>query len=674
MSDSRAFSRADGDQSSLSTPSCALRTEHISWELAICFTTRILRAKCMLHVRVLDRGTSELRLDTRGLRISAVTLLADEKDQNIQHAKSRPLLYTLQPGPTQTGDALCIALPSDAISASDPEQSTPSIKILIDYETDGCGGGSSAGGACAWLDPPQTAGNCHPYMFTQCQAVHARSILPCQDTPGVKATFDAKVTVEWPHHPMQVVMSALLVDSPSMEDGSTRTFRFVQPRPVPSYLIAIAAGDLESRDLSSRCRIWAEPNVINDAAYEFSETEKMLACAESIAGPYPWERYDLCVMPPAFPYGGMENVNCTFVTPTLLAGDRSLVSVVAHEIAHSWSGNLVSCANWSHFWINEGFTVYLERAIIKRLYGAPRAGLSAYNGRRGLAAYISNTGDSHNYTKLVPDLQLGADPDDAFSLVPYEKGFQLLQHLERKCVAEHKNEDCTYMSKVSAEDDDVFLSFLRDWFNDHAFKSVSSTDFVSYFQKKFPGTAASIDFEKWLYDPGPVIDEVRLDLSLVQTAAALASRWMDAANALDSFGAKSKLFAEADVEGWSSAQMIAFLTDLLALIRMQKDKDCLQMNASAAEHMGTIYNLDISRNAEIRYIWCQIGLLLSRTAAVKQTCDFVLEQGRMKYVRPLYLALHTIFPRGSLSQEVFDANKQMYHPIAAKMIATCFTM
>lgn len=652
---------ATRDPSSLSTPVDAVRTVHLTWRLTICFRTRTLRGSAVLHLHILDEDITDLCLDSRGLRVSSVNLIDGNNDS--------PLPFSIQPGPTPTGDALCVQLPKESTLVA-RRHDNAIVQLRIDYETDGCGGGSLAGGACAWLDPPQTAGRCHPFLFTQCQAVHARSILPCQDTPSVKFTYDADITVEWPHYPLQVLMSALQADG---SDKVPNTFRFRQPRPIPSYLIAIAAGDLKYRDLSARCRVWAEPSVLDAAAYEFAETEQTLMCAEYIAGPYRWERYDFCVMPPAFPYGGMENINCTFVTPTLLAGDRSLVSVVAHEIAHSWSGNLVSCENWSHFWLNEGFTVYLERAIIRRVHGTAEADLSTFSERRSLTAYISKVGDSHNFTRLVPDLERGADPDDAFSLVPYEKGFHFLRYLQWQCGAASDTTDANSTAENLANGEGVFLEFLRQWFDKYAFQSVCSDDFLRFFESKFPAIASKIDFNAWMHNPGTVGQEMPLDLSLVEAASMLAARWAGIDDASKNRDCLKDMFLPTDVKGWSSNQMIALLTDLLATLRKHKCDGRLKLDQAVADYMAEIYNLDKTRNAEIRFYWCHIGLLLSRPKAVEQTREFVLEQGRMKYVRPLYEALHSVYPRGPLAKELFTANQAKYHPIAVKVISSCLS-
>lgn len=296
------------------------------------------------------------------------------------------------------------------------------VVIEISFET------SPKSSALQWLTPEQTSGKEHPYLFSQCQAIHCRAILPCQDTPSVKLTYSAEVSV-----PKELValMSAIRDgEAPDPEDPSRKIYRFSQKVPIPCYLIALVVGALESRQIGPRTLVWSEKEQVEKSAYEFSETESMLKIAEDLGGPYVWGQYDLLVLPPSFPYGGMENPCLTFVTPTLLAGDKSLSNVIAHEISHSWTGNLVTNKTWDHFWLNEGHTVYLERHICGRLFGEKFRHFHALGGWGELQNSIKTFGDTHPFTKLVVDLT-NVDPDVAYSSVPYEKGFALLFYLEQ---------------------------------------------------------------------------------------------------------------------------------------------------------------------------------------------------------------------------------------------------
>eukprot|EP00178_Gracilaria_changii_P015912 TRINITY_DN4472_c0_g1_i3.p1 TRINITY_DN4472_c0_g1~~TRINITY_DN4472_c0_g1_i3.p1 ORF type:complete len:450 (+),score=43.73 TRINITY_DN4472_c0_g1_i3:146-1495(+) len=390
-------------------------TDNICIYMTIDFENRRLTGRAIYTFRKLQ-PSENVSLDIRGIDVKSVTT-----------ADGTPIPYNAKEDESPVGGMLSIQV---------PQCDSPTFQVCVSYETDGCGGGSPAGGACDWLTPEQAAGQ--PFMFTQAQAIHARSIFPCQDTPAVKSPYTAIVSVLPPYHNLCVVMSAQRVASAT--DDPEGSARFHCAVPIPSYLFALACGSLESRPLSSRCKVWAQPGVIESAANEFANVEQMLCAAEDLAGPYVWGRYDILVLPASFPYGGMENPMLTFVTPTLLSGDRSLVSVIIHEIAHSWAGNLVSCRDSCHFWMNEGFTVKLERRILSKMYGPGVEGLDAIAGRQSLDDYFASVGEHHKTTSLVTKLKNGEDPDDYFSCVAYEKGYNFLLWIEH-CVKKDYDSD-----------------------------------------------------------------------------------------------------------------------------------------------------------------------------------------------------------------------------------------
>eukprot|EP00878_Enallax_costatus_P024387 GHUV01026023.1.p1 GENE.GHUV01026023.1~~GHUV01026023.1.p1 ORF type:complete len:510 (+),score=124.28 GHUV01026023.1:209-1738(+) len=415
---------------------------HSHFELDVNFNTKVLEGFVHVHIEAVSDGPKELVLDTRDLTLHGVTL----------QSTGEKLKYKLGEKHKALGSPLHIELPSGFSTGS-------KLNLGIRFSC------SPQSTALQYLDPEQTAGGKHPYLFTQCQAIHARSLVPCQDTPAVKSSYSAAVRVP---ADLTALMSAVPKDGPpSIQPDTTLDFDssstesepitapegvphlppppsgsdtklcyFLQKVPIPSYLIALAVGELESRQLSDRSCVWSEPSVVDAAAYEFADTAKYLEAGEALAGPYVWGRYDLLLLPPSFPYGGMENPCLTFVTPTLLAGDRSLTNVVAHEIAHSWTGNLVTNASWEHFWLNEGWTMFLERKIVGKLQGDAALQFYAAQGAQSLADEVSRIGPDHNFTRLVPDLSAGEDPDDAFSRVPYEKGFYFLYYLQVQCCAE----------------------------------------------------------------------------------------------------------------------------------------------------------------------------------------------------------------------------------------------
>lgn len=313
------------------------------------------------------------------------------------------------------------------------------VVVRICYETAAPGADGEGGcSALQWLPPEQTKGKKFPYVFSQCQAIHARAMMPCQDTCEVKVTYGARIRAP---AELNVLMSAVKISGPEpaeepdweTPDGCGKAWslhRFKQDVPIPAYLFAIVCGAIESRRVGPRSQVWSEKEMVDEVAWEFADTEKFVAAGEALCGPYQWGVYDLLVLPPSFPYGGMENPCLTFVTPTLLAGDRSQVHVVAHEVSHSWSGNLVTNQTWEHFWLNEGLTVFTELKILRDVYGPEESALQLAGRLKSLAESVNHFGTDHNFTRLVPDLSGGMDPDDAFSTVPYIKGLCLFSLLE----------------------------------------------------------------------------------------------------------------------------------------------------------------------------------------------------------------------------------------------------
>lgn len=434
------------------------------------------------------------------------------------------------------------------------------VSCTVEYTT------TEASSAVQFLDASQTADKVAPFLFTQCQAIHARSLLPCQDTPGCKSTYTARVRVP---EGITALMSALATDcDASVADPGTAVFGFEQPVPVPSYLIAVAAGNLEQRPLAGEetMSVWAEPSIVDSAAEEFAETPAFVRAGVELMGPYEWGRYDLLVLPPTFPYGGMENPCLTFVTPTLLAGDKSLADVVAHEICHSWAGNLVTCATWEHFWLNEGATMMAQRMIVGAVseasasphWGALRGSCNfQFDAAKGESTLNSTVRqfterDQGPFTVLVPELE-GVDPDDVFSSVPYEKGFLLFDAV-RRAVGESR-----------------FRVWFKDWFQTFRRQCVTSQDMREHVSAHFAvggkgvedGNAeaqpvdleAAIDWERWFGDEGaaPTSPLEWDDEGVRSGCEALAEVWVAIGD------------GEADaMASWSAGQKIVFLDTMIA--------------------------------------------------------------------------------------------------------------
>ncbi|DBB10759.1 hypothetical protein WJX82_009512 [Trebouxia sp. C0006] len=596
---------------------------HIDLDLSVHFDSKTVGGTAELHVNVNQSGTAELLLDTRDLIINSVVDKHTGQDLPFKFAEEHKAL----------GTKLTIGFDKKLSEGQ-------SIDIVISFST------MPKSTALQFLDPSQTGGGKHPYLFTQCQAIHARSFIPCQDTPAAKLTYSAAITVPTP---LTALMSAVPQNSPeaSADGAATHTFKFTQEVPIPSYLLALAVGELEYRQIGPRSKVWSEPSMVEAGAYEFADTAKFLSAAEEVAGEYVWGVYDLLLLPPSFPYGGMENPCLTFVTPTLLAGDRSLVNVVAHEIAHSWTGNLVTNATWEHFWLNEGFTVFLERKIIGRLHGEKALQFHAANGYLSLVDSIHQIGDTHNFTALVPDLSGGVDPDDSFSKVPYEKGFYFLYYLQGVVGGSQP-----------------FEAFLKTYLQHFKFKTLTTTDFKNFFCDYFKDTEAiqQIDWQTWLYSPGLPPVQNDYDPTLGQAAEALAKKWHT--SDLMAMGSNGPQGASPDdTKDWSSEMVVAFL-DKLASYRTRQP-----MHRKTTRRMAELYGLDSSKNAEIRGSWYKLAINAEDEAVLPLTVQFLKEQGRMKFLRPLYKALFKSKMGKDMAVQTFKEARQSYHPIAAKMVA-----
>ena len=405
----------------------AFVTTHLALDVTTDFEAKTLAGSAELTFDRRDPAATEVILDTRDLTIRKAEAAIDK-------GAWADTTFRLDAPTPAFGSALRITMPPGA------------NRVRVTYVT------SPAAKGLQWLTPEQTAGRKHPFLFSQAQAIQARSFVPVQDLPGVRFTYEA--TVRTPAD-LVAVMAA-----ESKPGGSERgVFRFQMPQAIPSYLLAIAVGDLAFKPMSERTGVWAEPAMVDAAAREFEDTEQMVQATEKLYGPYRWGRYDLLVLPPSFPFGGMENPRLTFATPTVIAGDKSLVSLVAHELAHSWSGNLVTNATWTDFWLNEGFTTYLERRIVEAVYGKPRADMEAMIGVRELEEG-RKTLDVPRDRTLLPDLT-GRDPDDAYSTVPYEQGALFLTFLEARFGRDNLD------------------AFLRKWFDSHAFQSATTDEFLA---------------------------------------------------------------------------------------------------------------------------------------------------------------------------------------------------
>lgn len=611
----------DRDLSSLSNPH-EVRVTHLDWNVTVDFSSSTLTAKATYTIdRVNPTVTnSSLCLDTSSLVIRSVT------DQN-----NKELAFKLHPlKQAHLGQQLEITLSDDDTSTQEEQEQQ---QVTIEYST------TPACSALQWLPPAQTAGKVHPYLFTQCQAIHARSLVPCQDQPGVKMTYSAVIQVPvW----AVCVMSAVLRRE-TVKDN-LKVFEWEQKVPISSYLLAMAVGDLAKKDVSKRCAVWSEPRMVEAAAFEFAQTEDFLQAAESLAGsPYAWGRYDLLCLPPSFPYGGMENPCLTFVTPTLLAGDKSLADVIAHEIAHSWTGNLVTNATWDHFWLNEGWTTWFQRKIMARIHNDPLViDFDAIGGYQSLQDTIEGENLPEEFTRLV--LPIGdRDPDDAYSTVAYEKGFNLLYALEKRVGSQ------------------AFEAFFQSYVAKFSYHTVNSDQFRDFFQQHFKGNAAvdNVDWETWYHAPGMPPETPDFDRSLSQEAENLATCWLAVDRDESTIPTEPK-----DLKAWSSALVTCFLDKVLA------ETTTTPLKAKTVQAMHTSYGFASSGNSEILFRYCMLAVAAEDETMIHVILHFMTSQGRMKFVRPLYRALFASRMGKDIAVPVFLSHKDFYHPIGAKMVAS----
>jgi leukotriene A-4 hydrolase/aminopeptidase len=574
--------------------------KHLVLDLTADFTAKTLSGTAELRFDRRYPNASELVLDTRDLKIEKVEAASGS-------GAWAGSTYRLDAATPAFGSALHIAMPAGA------------DRVRVTYST------SPSARGLQWLAPSQTAGKKQPFLFSQAEAIQARSFIPLQDTPGVRMTYEATI-----HTPKELVAVMAAETEPSQEKG---VFKFKMPQPIPSYLIAIAIGDLAFRKMSDRTGVWAEPSVVDAAAREFEDTEKMITTTESLYGPYRWGRYDLLVLPPSFPFGGMENPRLTFATPTVIAGDKSLVSLVAHELAHSWSGNLVTNATWHDFWLNEGFTTYLERRIVEALYGKQVADMQAAIGVTDLAE-SRKTLDVAGDRTLLPDLT-GRDPDDAFSNVPYEQGQLFLVFLESK------------FGRAA------FDAFLRKWFDEHAFQSATTEEFLAFLKANLldtkPGAVTDAQIQEWLHTEGiPAFAVLPVSDAFTKVEQSR-DEWLKGG----SIDALAKT-----ASAWSTQEWMHFVDSLPR-----------KMEASRLAALDQRFKLTESMNSEIAHVWYRLAIANRYMAAYPAMERYMIRIGRRKLIVPLYRDL-AAYPEGlKLANKIFAEARDGYHPLAQTTIA-----
>jgi leukotriene-A4 hydrolase len=580
-----------------------VRVRHLNLDLKIIFEQQSIQGTAVLSIEQYGHDAKQLILDSKALQI-------DETEVSADGVKYREARFSIGTGDRTLGAPLRIDIAPD----------TKFVKIR--YSSD------PTATALQWLAPEQTADKQHPFLYTQSQAIHARSWIPLQDSPGIRVTFEARI-----HVPagMKAVMGAKAVNNCANPDDC----RFVMDQPIPPYLIALAVGDLAFHSTGPRTGVWAEPSVVGKAAAEISDMEKMLEAAEKLYGPYRWNRYDVLVMPPSFPFGGMENPMLTFATPTVIAGDKSLVSLIAHEMAHSWSGNLVTNATWSDFWLNEGYTVYIERRILEELYGKRRAEMEAALGYQELQDELKSNPAADQI--LHVDLT-GRDPDDGATQIPYEKGALFLRQIE------------------AAFGRPRFDAYLKDYFDHFAFQSITTAQSMAWMKShlfeakpKEPKAGepkvevkkidvSRLDLNEWIFQPGLPATAILPVSDAFQAVDAAATEWLR----------NQKI----NTAQWSTQEWLHFLHGLPQTL-----------SPANMHRLDAEWHFTETGNDEILSQWLLMTVRNRYEPAYPALEAFLETVGRRKYVKPLYDALDR-----KRAIAIYDRARPMYHPITQNTI------
>ncbi|MBL7923330.1 MAG: M1 family metallopeptidase [Bacteroidia bacterium] len=580
------------DAHSFARPEEAL-VRHLDLNLKVDFSNQELSGTATLQIDNLSKG-SQLHLDTRDLRIDSI-LLDDGSTAK----------YDLMPAVPYLGSELVVYI------------KPTTKKITIAYRT------SPQAAALQWLKPEQTAGGKQPFLFTQSQAILARTWIPIQDSPGIRFTYTARVSCP---AGLMALMSAEN-DTVLHPDG---VYTFKMPQAIPAYLMALAVGDLRFHPYDERSGVFAEPVTLDKATYEFADLPKMITAAEELYGPYAWGRYDVLVLPPSFPFGGMENPRLTFATPTIIAGDRSLVALIAHELAHSWSGNLVTNATWNDFWLNEGFTVYFEARIMEKLYGKEYEDMATVLAEGELRKTVAALGEDNPDTRLYLNLE-GRDPDDGMSDIAYEKGRFFLLNIERAVGRERWD------------------AFLKQYFAEHAFQSIHTEQFLTYLEEnliqgdgKLRNT--KIRDNKWVFGTGLPDSFPKVHSAELEKAQALAA----------DFAAGKTI---QNPQGWTTHHWVYFLRQLPA-----------QLSPAQMEDLDRRFQFTGSGNSEILCQWLEICIRNQYTKADASLERFLTSVGRRKFLKPLYTALAATPSGKEKARAIYAKARPGYHSVSSGTI------
>ncbi|MBX7528624.1 M1 family metallopeptidase [Qipengyuania sp. 1NDH10] len=565
------------------------RVTHVALDLDLDFDAKRVGGSAELRI-LADPGAERLVLDSNGLDIARVT-----------DGSGRDLGYEMGELVEAGGKGAPLTIMLNGARS-----------VRIDYRA------PADAEALQWLTPEQTSGKVHPFLFSQGQAILNRTWIPTQDSPGIRQTWEARITAP---KPLDVVMSGVLQGVPEDLGDGRRAFRFVMDKPVPPYLIAIAAGDIDFRAIGPRTGVWAEPSVLPRAYAEVADTEDMVVAAEALYGEYRWGRYDMIILPPAFPYGGMENPVMTFLTPTFIAGDRSNNGLVAHELAHSWSGNLVTNAVWGDSWLNEGVTTYFENRIVEAVYGPKRAEQEAALMYANILETLAEVGADAPGTALHTDgeYELG-------SAIAYDKGAFFLRTVERIVGRER------------------FDAWLRQWFDNHAFQPATSEMFLEDMMENLvadDAEARALTLREWIFEPGLPANVAKPDPAAFAEVDTAVSAYADAG------------YMPAAYAGWTAAEQMRFLDNLPA-----------ELSADQLSALDQALGLSKTGNNEILFLWLEMALENRFEPAVPQAEAFLGDVGRAKFVRPLFQVLWEEGEWGqAIARRVYARTRDGYHSV-----------
>ena len=607
----------------------------VDLEVDIDFEKKSMFGNIKTTYEILNQSLENIILDLHGPEISSVSLVNEEYENiNLDYS-----IYDKNEDKEALGTPLVInlsALKDKYKKEYDNIFLNKNIIISIDFKTnENCNG-------IQYLTKEQTRTKPYPFMFTQCEAILCRTLFPIQDTPSVKSTYKVKTSIS---SPLTFLFGGILKSHYYDCATKKKINCFEQNIPIPSYLVAFVAGELEFAKISNRCGVWTEKGLASLAAKEFIDAEKYIEIAEKYLNhPYEWKIYNILVLPFSFPFGGMENPNLTFVTPALLAGDKSMSNVIGHEISHSWTGNLVTNKNWKNFWVNEGFTKFMERKLDKILLGEEMSKLESIVGNNSLISAIKMFGEDSHFTSLSPDYT-GIDPDDGFSTIPYEKGYQFLCYLEEKV------------------GEDNFQKIMGNYIEKYKYKSVDWTDFKSVYEEfvkqNYEGRNARkilnvIDWDKWVTEKGFPSYKMEFKSKYTEEVDQLINKFINKENNKEN---ALKLFKE-----WHTNVKLVFLERIL--------KNLENFDESIILEIKKELNLVEDYNDDIKAIWYEITLQKGMKDEIENVKNFLKTHGRLKYLKPLYFSWMKLDLDDSMT--FFEENKIIYHPIARRLIQNKF--